>query len=321
MCFAHIRSSASTSFMHLPNTTTVPEQLHATLPGRNGPHACLTLYDICPHDSRSPVSAVRLRKPYLHHDLPPLPPAPLPRTIEYVDNRGRSIVETTRTSFSPLPESRLPQLIEFTNDKESRVSDTSHNTSWPQETAMVTSLGRPVPSQHSPVVRHVRESTATPPPLRSILKKPPSVPTIYLLSFSTDRTPTTRAFAALLNEHLLPHIPLRYTIDARSFLVPPTRICETYSGVAGIVQGEVLRDSRARAEIDHAVGELTSFVRQGGRETGLAVYCTAGTHRSVAIAELIALGVRDEVRRLGSKEWVKVVVRHVHRVRGVKDPY
>ena len=84
-----------------------------------------------------------------------------------------------------------------------------------------------------------------------------------------------------------------------------------------------MRDRRAREEISHAVEELLLFVRGSGtrREVSLAVCCTAGTHRSVAIAELIALGVRKEVRRMGSREGLKVVVRHIHRVKGVKDPY
>ncbi|KAH7363736.1 hypothetical protein BKA66DRAFT_470899 [Pyrenochaeta sp. MPI-SDFR-AT-0127] len=53
----------------------------------------------------------------------------------------------------------------------------------------------------------------------------------------------------------------------------------------------------------------------------MSVCCVAGTHRSVAIADLIALDVRSEVRRLGIKEGVRIVVRHVHRVKGVGDPF
>jgi hypothetical protein len=171
------------------------------------------------------------------------------------------------------------------------------------------------------MMHHIRESTAAA-PARSIPKHAvPSMPTIYLLTFSTDRTPTTQAFASLLNRHLPLRVPLLYTIDARSFVVAPRIICESYSGVAEIVQSEVLRDSGARKEIQYAVEELTMFVKHGGRETSIAVCCTAGTHRSVAIAECIAKGVREEVSRMGSKNGVKIVVRHVHRVKGPRDPY
>lgn len=176
---------------------------------------------------------------------------------------------------------------------------------------MTKSLARLVLSKHSPVMRHIRDSAAP----------APTIPTIYILTFSTDRTPTTLAFASLLNTHLPPRIRLLYTIDARTFLVPPKRICETYSGVAHAVQDEVLRDVRARREIDCAVYELVEFVARGGRETSLAVCCTAGTHRSVAVAEMIALGVRERVRAMGRGEGVKIVVRHVHRVKGGGDPY
>ncbi|KAF2625154.1 hypothetical protein BU25DRAFT_460624 [Macroventuria anomochaeta] len=284
--------------MHQSYTTAAPGQLHATLPGPDGTHACLTLYDVCPHTTHSIRPSSQYKDPYLHCDLPSLPPVSNPRTIEYIDNKGRSIIETTRTSLSPI-----------------------HH---PQEKAMAASLAPLVLSRHSPVMRHIRESTAAP-PLRSILKAPssilPSMPKIYLLTFSTDRTPTTRAFAALLNEHLPRHIPLLYTIDARNCLVPPKLIQEAYSGVSTVVQDEILRDSRARKEIDHAVDELMRVVKHGGGETSIAICCTAGTHRSVAIAELIALGVRREVRRCGSREGVKIVVRHIHRVKGPKDPY
>ena len=231
---------------------------------------------------------------------------------------------TTSTALSPFPEPRCTRAIEYINNKRRKIIETTRSTLSsvhnPKEKAMAAGLAPLIFSNHSPVMHHIRESTAVP-PLRSILKHVPSMPTIYLLTFSTDRTPTARAFAALLNEHLPLCIPLRYTIDARGFLVPPTHICENYSGVAGIVQDEVLRDDGARKEIDHAVDELMRFVKHGGRETGIAICCTVGTHRSVAIAELIALGVRKGVRRLGSSEGVKVVVRHVHRIKGPKDPY
>lgn len=279
-------------------TIAAPQQLHTTLRGPDNTHACLALYEVCPHTDSSTRLYSPCKGPYLHCVLPPPPPVPSPPRIEYIDNKGREVIETTRTTLSQI-----------------------HR---PEENAMAASLAKLVLSKHSPTMYHIRESTAAR-PIRPLDKQPSTTvtsrPTIYLLSFSTDRTPTSRAFAALLNTHLPLRIPLLYTIDARGFLVPPRIICENYSGVTDVVQHEVLRDAKARNEIDHAVDDLTSFVMHGGGETSVAVCCTAGTHRSVAIAELIALGVRKDVRRLGSREGVKVVVRHVHRIKGRKDPY
>lgn len=283
-----------------PYGSAAPKQLHTLLPGLTGAHACLTLYDVCPHNTQSTNS--QLKDPYLHCDLPLLPHSTHTRAVEYVDRNDKDIFETTHTTLAY---------------------------QRPKEKPMALSLAPLVLSKHSPVMRHIRESTAAP-PIHSVLKHPASaltlsqdLPTIYIITFSTDICPSTHSFASLLNTHLPPRIPLLYTIDARSIVVPPRHICENYSGVAPVLQEEVMRDRRAREEISHAVEELLLFVRGSGtrREVSLAVCCTAGTHRSVAIAELIALGVRKEVRRMGSREGLKVVVRHIHRVKGVKDPY
>jgi RNase adaptor protein for sRNA GlmZ degradation len=90
----------------------------------------------------------------------------------------------------------------------------------------------------------------------------------------------------------------------------------------------MLNDRAARKAIKTAVRELLDFgVRErakgpGGRmEVCMTVCCTAGTHRSVAIGELIAQGVKGEVGRLGTREGVRVVVRHVHRMKGRGDPF
>jgi hypothetical protein len=171
-------------------------------------------------------------------------------------------------------------------------------------------------------------------PIPSILKPPKpklllNTPTIYILTFSTDLTPPS-SLLTLLHTHLPPRnppIPFLYTIDARDFLVPHPRLCREYSGLAAQVQEVVLGDVRARAAVERAVGELVGFVRECGgsereREVCMAVCCTGGTHRSVAIAEAVARGV---VKRVGGVEGrgkgVKVVVRHVHRVRGGREEF
>ena len=89
-----------------------------------------------------------------------------------------------------------------------------------------------------------------------------------------------------------------------------------------------MQDRSARKAVRNAVSELVDFgMRErskgakGRNEVSMSVCCHAGTHRSVAIGERIAQGVKREVGRLGVQEGVKVVVRHVHRVKGQGDPF
>lgn len=311
-------------------STAVPRQLHAILPSPNGTYACLTLYDECPHTSHSTASS-QSRHSHLHCDLPPLPSTPRPRIIESTNKDGMRGIKTTRSSLSTIPSRQSTQPLSFLDKKAHDVYDstceTIVSTQHPKEKAMAAYLAPLVMSRHSPMMHQIREPTAdalrarteSAVPLRSILK--PGMSTVYLLTFSTDHTPTTRDFARLLNKHLPRGASFRYTIDARPFLAPPRQVQELYSGVAEVTQDAVLQDRGARREIEHAVGELTNFILGKGGETAIAVCCTAGTHRSVAIAEAIATGVRREVRGMGEGVQVKVVVRHVHRVKGPKDPY
>ncbi|KAF1930364.1 uncharacterized protein M421DRAFT_3439 [Didymella exigua CBS 183.55] len=306
-------------------------QLHATIPAPNGAHACLALYDVCPHTTYSTAS--RYRHPYLHCDLPSPRSTSNPHSIEYINKDGTRIVETTHSTLSPDPGAHRIHAIHHIDRKARKAYDSTYDAistiQHPKEKAMAASLAKLVLSKHSPMMHHVRSPASEPPPLRSILKSTrplETMPTIYLLSFSTDRAPTTKHFARLLNDHLPSGVPLRYTIDARRFLVPSRQIQDNYSGVAEITQDAVLRDRGARREIEHAVHELMGFVQDsscigGGRETAIAVCCTAGTHRSVAIAECVARGVRQRVRRAGEGVQCKVVVRHVHRIKGIKDPF
>lgn len=65
--------------------------------------------------------------------------------------------------------------------------------------------------------------------------------------------------------------------------------------------------------------------RREVREVCMSICCHAGTHRSVAVGERIAQGVKAEVARRKEGGWngegVKIVVRHVSRVKGVGDPF
>lgn len=204
----------------------------------------------------------------------------------------------------------------------SKPSDYIHNYSPPQK--------RPAAPDHPPP--HALRSILTPPSLHPLCNPElRQYPTIYIITYSTELTPTSQAVNELLNTHL-PHrdppIPHLYTINASSMLVPPRHLCELYSGLSPVIQRHVLRDRCARDAVRQAVADLLDFgARQrlkrgrGGREVAMSVCCTAGTHRSVAIADVIALEVRSEVGRLGIEEGVKVVVRHAHRVKGVGDAF
>jgi RNase adaptor protein for sRNA GlmZ degradation len=99
-----------------------------------------------------------------------------------------------------------------------------------------------------------------------------------------------------------------------------------YSGMSPLIQDVVMQDRNARKAVEHAVAELLAFGarekrEKGAREVSMSVCCTAGTHRSVAIGERIAQGVKAEVQRLRVREGVKVVVRHVSRIKGPGDPF
>tara|TARA_R110002003_G_scaffold63_12_gene5877 strand:- start:5038 stop:5631 length:594 start_codon:yes stop_codon:yes gene_type:complete len=177
-------------------------------------------------------------------------------------------------------------------------------------------------------------SASTPDIPRPILRHhlEPVQPTIYIVTFSTDAVPNTaRNVLTLLDTQIPrrePPIPHLYTIDARSITAPSARQCEKYSGISPLIQDVVMSDRRARKAVKTTVRELLDFGAKerskgpvGKKEVSMSVCCTAGTHRSVAIGERIAQSVKSEVGRLGTREGVRVVVRHVHRIKGRGDPF
>ena len=164
------------------------------------------------------------------------------------------------------------------------------------------------------------------PPIPAPLVTPPNRPTIYIITYSTEVVRSSSALTALLHNHLParhPPISHLYTIDASALTPPPAALCDAYSGLSPLIQAHVTKDVSARRVIDQAVRDLVDFaMRDGagkGREVALSVGCTAGTHRSVGIGEVVGMRVREEVRRRGSVDGVKVVVRHVHRIRGRRE--
>jgi hypothetical protein len=208
--------------------------------------------------------------------------------------------------------------------------------------------------------QHLIERHRDPSP-RSILVNTATdaYPTVYIVTFATDYTRNTpRNVERLVRSQIpqrsvpIPHLckpPLHThlpypsdkqanrlvngtdTIDATSYPPPHIPLCEKYSGISPLIQEVVLRDSRVRGVVRGAVHDLVSFVYlddtntdKTRRERGqvcMSICCHAGTHRSVAIGERIAQGVKEEVGLKGEGRGVKVVVRHVSRVKGVGDPF
>ncbi|KAF1916398.1 hypothetical protein BDU57DRAFT_230663 [Ampelomyces quisqualis] len=156
-----------------------------------------------------------------------------------------------------------------------------------------------------------------PPP--RILTPHSFIPTIYIVTFATDTYPLTHAptIARLVTTQVPrrnPPIPHLYTLSCHSFTPPPQALCAVYSGIAPLIQDIVLCDPGAARAVRAAVRRLLDEGRRGVRECSMSVCCHAGTHRSVAVGERIAQGVKGEVKRVGGE--VRVVVRHVSRVRG-----
>lgn len=175
--------------------------------------------------------------------------------------------------------------------------------------------------------------------LRSLplpVQAPPSIPTMYIITYAKSLTPTFSSINTLLNTqipHRKPPIPHLYTLDCSTLPIPTASLCEKYSGISPIMQDTVSSDPMARQWIKQAVRILLDFGarerernmsrsrNQLRREVAMSVCCESGTHRSVAVAERIAQGVKDEVGRSGQREGVKIVCRHVHRAKGPGDPF
>lgn len=171
------------------------------------------------------------------------------------------------------------------------------------------------------------------PSMRPVPK--PTQPTIYIITFAADLIRSESSTSTLLASQVpqrYPPIPHLYTIDARNMRPPPPAMCDRYSGISPAVQEVVMRDPSARMAVRKAVKELLRFgdreksKEKRGRgtrsmEVSMSVCCHAGTHRSVAIAERIAQCVKKEVGRLGCEDGVRVVCRHVHRIKGRADPF
>ncbi|KAH7410384.1 hypothetical protein DE146DRAFT_733152 [Phaeosphaeria sp. MPI-PUGE-AT-0046c] len=154
------------------------------------------------------------------------------------------------------------------------------------------------------------------------------IPTIYILTFAADSYPNApTSLGRLLASQLPAGIPHLYTLDLRALPPPPSALCARYSGISPVLQDAVMSSPVARKLVHEAVRDLLNASSGGGnargrmREVSMSVCCHLGTHRSVSVAERIAQGVKAEVGKRGCGEGVRVVVRHVSRIKGVGDPF
>lgn len=265
---------------------------------------------------------------------------PIPRPRVYYDEPSSYAIPQShrRESSHPArPRNLSPRRVHF--------APTPALSNIPHSSTMSPRPRSPRSILRSPLQPPPTQIPPPPPPPPPLLFPPihtPTLPTVYILTYATSLTPNLPSFLSLLRSqlpHRTPPIKHLYTINAAIFPPPPRRMCEQYSGIAPVVQECVVRDAPARVAVQRAVEEILAFGERerekgigwkegrngercrGEMEVTLSVCCVAGTHRSVAVGERIAQGVREAVRRRGGGEGVWVVVRHVHRVRGVGDPF
>ncbi|KAH9864607.1 hypothetical protein J1614_010542 [Plenodomus biglobosus] len=151
--------------------------------------------------------------------------------IDYVPRRRNTSSESDKTIY-PHPPAHQP-----------RRRAIIHLDSKPQ-----------TPSSHPLDRQQYTPNQPPPPPPPPPLSFPPSLPTIYILTYSTtSRTPLSSLLPSQLPTRN-PPIPHLYTIDARPFTPPPPSICAQYSGIAPIVQDLVLQDPRAARALFQLTG-------------------------------------------------------------------
>ncbi|KAF1942439.1 hypothetical protein EJ02DRAFT_489193 [Clathrospora elynae] len=135
--------------------------------------------------------------------------------------------------------------------------------------------------------------------------------TVYILSYSSEVIKRTPGAQAKLQTLCPGGIPALLTVNCQTWRAPLPDACRNCSGVNPVVQGYVLQSRTAVEEIDKAVTSLVNHLNAGNAVASIQTTCHAGTHRSVAAADIIAQKIR--------RRRVHAVVRHAHRKRGPGD--
>lgn len=113
-------------------------------------------------------------------------------------------------------------------------------------------------------------------------------PCVHFITFGLNHGPVQIRFPTILSLDLSKHLP------------PPEHLCSRFNGLHPIIVHSFFSIEANEAEFHRALAELRGTVKampQGGC-VAYAINCTAGRHRSVAMAERL----KDEVRhRYGYK--------------------
>ncbi|KAF2012221.1 hypothetical protein BU24DRAFT_465782 [Aaosphaeria arxii CBS 175.79] len=165
----------------------------------------------------------------------------------------------------------------------------------------------PRPVRHHDRPQFVRRrSISNPPPVKK------ETPTVNIISHSASalnsRDVKDRTYAEGRLDQALKFVPTDayylYTINCVHMKPPPQHICDSFTGTAEIVKRSVMNDPRAKNAVEKAVHDIVDALKRGHSKVWLESRCVMGTHRSVAIAEVIG----EEIDSMG----VNVMVQHPH---------
>ncbi|KAF1963583.1 hypothetical protein CC80DRAFT_530411 [Byssothecium circinans] len=136
--------------------------------------------------------------------------------------------------------------------------------------------------------------------------------TVHIITYSTQQHAASPAVQAEIAAARPANVPKLLTVHAENWPLPPPELCQRCSGVSAAIQDFVKNNAEGSRCIDTAVNQTIGHLLNGQHTVLLEVCCGAGTHRSVAAAEIMA-------QRLRRKGVQNVVVRHLHRVRKPGD--
>ncbi|KAF2268491.1 hypothetical protein CC78DRAFT_540767 [Lojkania enalia] len=145
------------------------------------------------------------------------------------------------------------------------------------------------------------------------------MPVAYIFSYSTEEVQRSRLSRIAMHNEISDMLPDGAVhlgvIKCEQWMPPPGYLERRYSGVHPLIQEAVLQDPRASQAITRAVDTIMDVLSSWKGRHGVAqmTSCKLGTHRSAAVAELIA----NELKGYG----VSVRVKHMHRRRRPQDPY
>ncbi|KAF2687877.1 hypothetical protein K458DRAFT_467414 [Lentithecium fluviatile CBS 122367] len=149
-----------------------------------------------------------------------------------------------------------------------------------------------------------------------------SIKRVWIVSYSwppvANGDPVARA---VLEQHSPQTIEPKHTVHCEFWRPPPPAMCAEVSGISRRIQ-DWLRghEPRARREVREAANIIIDQWCRGNNDVVIHTCCIAGTHRSVAAAEMISRKLQEKMARNGDANY-SIVVNHAHRQRQPLDPY